>query len=298
MEGKYNILLCSKEIQFTEWFKQTITIAMHQHMITDYQLFTYNSVFPITNILYRNKLKYHVYFLDITEDNNLTIQLAELLRDLGIEDSIVFICNKISSSLAGYKVKVLDYLIKPVSQRELEQIIYYDYMNNYKTSYIFLNKNSNLFQINANNIACIEVYNRGIKIYLSKQSELLLLMQQADIKENINLKEKYIFYAEKISVFKKRLCEMTFFQCHQSYIINMNKAVSIRRYTAIVDNQTKEGKSVDISKSNWNKLKEAYLKNRQGYENNDLLLDDDLEMVSAGKIASLYPQLFPYIKNT
>lgn len=296
MNSQYNILLYSDDIQFIQWFKMTLQSAMNNCRITGYELSTFDSVFSVTNYVYKNKRKFHLYFLDISEKNNLTMKLAAFLRDLGIEDSIVYLCNSFHSGITGYKVKILDYLVKPISPIALEQIVYYDYQHNFKTNYILLTKNSNHFQINTNNIVYVEVYKRGVKIYMAKLSELVLLSQQPDVKENINLEEKYIFYSEKISEFKKRLSAKNFVQCHQSFIINVKKIVSLRRYTAIVDNRTKEGKRVDVSKNNWNMLSEVFLKSRQEFDENAPLLEEELDMVSSGKISRLYPQLFPTIK--
>lgn len=269
-----------------------ITDIMNLYHIKNYSICAFDDIYYVTNYVYVHKKKVHIFFLDIVQPKNIAISFASFLRNIGIQSSIVYISNEYISDTNRCKIKIVDYLIKPIDTEVIKNLLHYDYQCNFIGTYIYLNKNSNNYRIDINNIVCTEVSKRGIKIYFDKISELKRLSKSSELKKDINFEEKSLFYAEKISSFKYRLDHRYFIQCHQSFLINIKKIISLQRYHAIVDNGTNEGMYIDISKNNWKFVREAYdiLHKTSVMEN--YLTNSELEIVQAGSPQKLYPELF------
>lgn len=288
----YRILLYSEDTKFLEGLKSAITDIMNLYHIKNYSICAFDNIYYVTNYVYVHKKKVHIFFLDIVQPKNIAISFASFLRNIGIQSSIVYIGDEYISDTNRCKIKIVDYLVKPINIEVIKNLLYYDYQCNFIGKYIYLNKNSNNYRIDINNIVCAEVSRRGIKIYFDKISELKRLSKSLELNKDIDFEEKSLFYAEKISSFKYRLDNRYFIQCHQSFLINIKKIISLQRYYAIVDNGTNEGMYIDISKNNWKLVRESYDKIHKISGLDHFLDHTDLEMVQAGNPSTLYPELF------
>lgn len=282
MLTQYKILLYSNLPDDISFFKKnTLDISLKYNVVI--KLYIFSDINRLIKNIYFEHEKYDIYFINSNDKNISSVRLAELLRSSGIKKSIVYLLDNFSEDICGFKNNIMDYLLRPMNPRILEQLLIYDYQNHYLKSQILLNKNSNYFYLKLADFVFIEVYNRGIKIHTSNLDSLMLLSTKADLANDINLNEKSIVYSEKISDFIHRLDSLTFIQCHQSFIININKLISIRRYSAVLDNGSKNGVTVDISKRNWEALKKRVQASEMTTHNvNSLLSADDLERIAGG----------------
>ncbi|MGB8451389.1 MAG: LytTR family transcriptional regulator DNA-binding domain-containing protein [Anaerocolumna sp.] len=288
MENTYNIVIYDNNVDSITELKHMIDEIMFRNYICGYFVQSFSAKEELYKDIDMTGNRYDLYFLRISDKDNTIMNYAEILRNKNMEESIVYLTNNINCISNGYKVNILDYLFEPFKIDLLEKIILFDYENNFCSEYIRLQKNSNIFRIKMKNIVCVEVLGRGIRIYMSDLSDLNVIFRKLNLEEDIDIKERSIRYSDKLLEFKKKLNPNIFTQCHQSFIINLNKIVSIKRYCAIVDNGTESGKVVDISKKYWDYIRKRFIDNMnkntgQGY----MLLDKELNQVSGGKQESL-----------
>lgn len=287
MYSQYRILLFSSNPYDISILKNSIIDIVNRCHLMKCKLIIINDISSfIRNICFHLE-RYDIYFINSNDKDISPIRLAELLRNAGIKESIVYISDEFNENFCGYKNNILDYMIRPMNQDKLAQLLLYDYRYRFLKSRLLLNKNSNYFYLKLDQIVFVEVANRGIKIHISDFNYLCKLSEKAGLAGDIDLMDRSISYPEKISDFIKRLDPMTFIRCHQSFIINVDKLISIRRYSAVLDDGSKNGVIVDISKRNWEIIK----KHVQSKDLADadikekILSDPELEAAAGGNLS-------------
>lgn len=278
MNTHYRILLFSYNPEDVMMFQKIINDNMLENIMVPCELKICDGYSALSKCIFNGE-RYDIYFLDY--ENEFSLPLARMFANIGIHEPIVFITSNPICRSSAYNIKLLDYMFRPIDMSILKELLIYNYCNNTLTDKVLLNKKSNSFYLNPSNIVYIEVYGHGIKIYLSDLFELEILSHQLDLKNDINLKEKSVFYSETISKFKNRLNPVLFIQCHQSFIINLLKVVSIRRYSAILENSTNNGAIVNISKSKYNEVKNSFIQIDD--KKIQKLLDSELGLIAGGQ---------------
>ena len=160
-------------------------------------------------------------FLDIQMPGINGIETARRLRELECSTKIVFLTATADYALEGYDVQASGYLVKPVDQRKLCDLL----------QHIFWKTQRKRIEIKCGrqyrypccgDILYIESTNHRATIYLSDGSSINTI--------------------EKLSTLKERLDDPHFLQCHQSYLVNMQYIADIFK-NVILQN----GKEIPIS---------------------------------------------------
>lgn len=230
----YNIAICDDQIICGETLELSLDKIMSEYD-TVYNIDRYTSSNELLNVLKSGERSYDILFLDIMmgKDELSGIDVARNIRKFDDFTSIVFVTSSTEHVLDGYSVRALQYLIKPVDERILREVL--DYEQRIKKSYniIFKEKDSTR-RVSAPDIVHIETSGRNIKVVLKTEE----------------------FNAfNKISDAEKRLPVRDFVRCHQSFIVNINNIKEIRHGEAI----TILGNSVPVSRTKWSKVKKMFL---------------------------------------
>lgn len=149
------------------------------------------------------KVPIDLLFLDIELVSMDGIRLGRLIRN-ELEDpdiSIVYISSKSSYAMELFKIHPLDFLIKPISARDIEETI--------DEALRFYKKKNRIFEYRANGYDCRIPYRKIVYFYSENK------------KINMVALDNVIQFTGRIKELAGRLPE-NFIQIHQSYIINMD----------------------------------------------------------------------------
>lgn len=154
-------------------------------------------------------------FLDIQMPELSGIEFAKILPQ---QTRIVFTTAFQQYAVEGYKVKALDYLVKPISyeyflaaaQKALDwYIMSHRQQICIKDRFLFVKSDYKLVRVDFDNILYIEGLKDYVRFYLANGQKLMSLM-------NMKKLEDYLPRPE-------------FMRCHRSYIVHMSKVESIDR---------------------------------------------------------------------
>jgi DNA-binding LytR/AlgR family response regulator len=161
-------------------------------------------------------------FLDIQMPG---ITGTQFLKDLKIKPMVIFITAYKKYAVDGFELDVLDYLVKPVSferfLKSANKALTEEFnRSNWKSpcgDYIFVNAEYNLVKIIINDIVYIE----GMKDYI----KIFLVNSPRPVITRLSMK-----------VMEEFLSPVKFVRTHKSYLISVDKIISIRRNRILLEN--------------------------------------------------------------
>ncbi len=230
----YNIAICDDQIICGETLELSLDQIMSDYN-TAYKVDIYTSGTQLLSDLESKKKEFDILFLDILmgEDEMNGIDLAKKIRLFDDSTSIVFVTSSTDYVLDGYSVRALQYLIKPVDNKILREVLEYELKSKNNVSVVFKEKDSTR-KVPASDIVHIETSGRNVKVVLKD--------------------EEFNAY-NKISDVEKMLPAKDFIRCHQSFIININNIKEIRHGEAVSVLET----VVPVSRTQWSKVKRLFV---------------------------------------
>lgn len=230
----YNIAICDDQIICGETLELSLNQIMSDYN-TAYKVDIYTSGLELLRNLESKEKEYDILFLDILmgEDEINGMELAKKIRCFDDNISIVFVTSSTDYVLDGYSVRALQYLIKPVDNKILREVLDYELKNKNNVSVVFKEKDSTR-KVPASDIVHIETSGRNVKVFLKD--------------------EEFNAY-NKISDVEKMLPSKDFIRCHQSFIININNIKEIRHGEAVSIIET----VVPVSRTQWSKVKKLFV---------------------------------------
>lgn len=189
---------------------------------------------------YDDNKDYDILLLDIEMEKINGIELAEKVRKENERVQIIFITGFMDYMSYGYDVSALHYLIKPVSNDKLYQVLdkAVNVLSKKEQNIIIKAEGQNII-VKLNEIVYIESFGHYISIVTINNKEFM-------IKNGIN------------SFFKK--LDKNFFIPHRSYIVNLKYIKVITKSSVILD----DGKEIPIAKNNFEQLNKAFINYYKG----------------------------------
>ena len=178
---------------------------------------------------------YDIILLDIKMDDINGVELAHIIRETNPNVPIVFVTNMKEFAVAGYKVRAMHYLVKPIEKADLFECL--DRINQsagIKKYFLFGDLEKTL-----------RIPHEDI-IYISMYSHTATMVTAA---------KKYEF-RKTISQILEELDDSLFVKCHRSYIINMQHIKSISANDAMMLN----GDKVALSRNIAGKIYDMFVK--------------------------------------
>lgn len=179
---------------------------------------------------------YDVAFLDIIMDELDGMTLASIIKAKDEKTSIIFITSTEQYAVKGYRVKALRYILKPISENDMREILSYILKGYHKKEALVLKTCTGMRKVKIDKILYMEIMGRKTAVYTDEG--------------------KYV-YNGKIQDFCEKLDNGIFFRCHQSYVINLKRVFEIKRFQAVLDDE----RVVPVSRQYWDEFKAAFLKN-------------------------------------
>lgn len=189
---------------------------------------------------------YDVIFLDISMRGQNGMELARQIREKEKDVILVFVTSDASYVFDGYEVGAYRYLMKPVDEEKLWEIL--DYARTQKEveeeNYILVKKDSQSVRINLKDIIYIEAQKHYVNLCMEN-------------KESINIKTAF---TELLQETQEK--SDTILLTHRSYAVNIEKVVRIGRTECVIT----DGSVVPVSRSFYKEVNEAFIKYHLGRE--------------------------------
>lgn len=189
---------------------------------------------------------YDVIFLDISMRGQNGMELARQIREKEKDVILVFVTSDASYVFDGYEVGAYRYLMKPVDEEKLWEIL--DYARTQKEveeeNYILVKKDSQSVRINLKDIIYIEAQKHYVNLCMEN-------------KESINIKTAF---TELLQETQEK--SDTILLTHRSYAVNIEKVVRIGRTECVLSDSS----VIPVSRSFYKEVNEAFIKYHLGRE--------------------------------
>lgn len=177
------------------------------------------------DLMESNFSSFDAIFLDIDMPMMNGMEVAEKIRDNNEEINLIFITMIANYAIKGYKVKALDYILKPVPYFEFSLII--DKLllkkSKEKEQYFLIQAKNNMKKINYNDIFYFEMFNHDVYIHGKDEFSFRGTLKEIELRIN---KEQFV-------------------RCNNSFIINLQYVDEIKGDFVYL----KSGEKIEITKS-------------------------------------------------
>lgn len=195
---------------------------------------TFDDMLVMTKALTADDSAYDVLLCDILAVGMNGIEAAEELRKLGEKLPIIFISSTAEYALEGYRVHALRYLQKPIEMEKLREAVLEAYrLRGVAEECLKFQVGDRLYKIPYNEIRYLESQGRDTQVYTGTEM---------------------ICTHSKFSDMEKALPAEQFYRCHRSYIINLEYAKNLSRYSFL----TKDGVEIPVSQQLYNETKQRF----------------------------------------
>ena len=189
---------------------------------------------------------YDVIFLDISMRGQNGMELARQIREKERDVILVFVTSDASYVFDGYEVGAYRYLMKPVDEEKLWEIL--DYARTQKEveeeNYILVKKDRQSVRVNLKDIIYIEAQKHYVNLCMEN-------------KESINIKTAF---TELLQETQEK--SDTILLTHRSYAVNIEKVVRIGRTECVLSDSS----VIPVSRSFYKEVNEAFIKYHLGRE--------------------------------
>ncbi len=185
------------------------------------------------------KFDYDVIFIDISMKNMNGMELAKQIRADDKDVILVFVTSDPSFVFEGYEVDAYRYLMKPINDSKLFEILEYAGTRNLADhSCIVVRTDSRNQRIRLCDLLYIEVQGHYVDMHLADGRVVKVKSSFSDILSQVNAADGHLI------------------QTHRSYAVNLSHVVRIGRTECCMD----AGERIPVSKSAYRELNEAFIR--------------------------------------
>jgi DNA-binding LytR/AlgR family response regulator len=228
-----NIAVCDDEHQQTEYIKNLVAKWADENNIK-ITIDMFGSAENFKSAWSENKL-FDILLLDIEMDGQNGVELAKELRQSDTKLAIIFITGFADYMSEGYDVSALHYLMKPVKEDKLSEVLDKAVKNlTQSNKSIMLTVDGEIYRILLSEIRYIEAQNHYVTVKAVSR----------EYRAKMNLSE-----------IEKSL-DNSFFRCQRSFIVNLRFVYKITRTMIVLDNMAE----VPISRDMYEAANQALIK--------------------------------------
>lgn len=166
---------------------------------------------------------FDLLLLDVMLPGQSGIELARILRERQVHNSIILISSNREMAMLGYEVEAARYLAKPVKLERLREAVQFCYEQHQKSRGILLPADNGMRRVLPGDIYYIEIVGR---------------------KSRICQKENIWDTSVSISELEKIFSNYGFVRCHQSFLVNCHCVQIFNTSSMVLEN----GRSIPVSK--------------------------------------------------
>ncbi len=183
---------------------------------------------------YQEEKDYDIALLDIEMNGMDGVELAKQIRKENKDIQIIFITGFPDFISEGYEVSALHYLMKPVLQDKLSEVLDRAASNiSKKEKNVIFTVNGEVKRVSLADIISVEAF--------AHSSIVTAINEKFEVKSSISEIEE--------------LLDESFIRCHRSYIVGLRYIKSIFKTEITVDN----GDKIPLSRSNYNTVNQAFI---------------------------------------
>ena len=225
-----NIVICENDKNDQEFVRSKVVDILDDLNI-EYEIKIYNSG---ENLIEEYKRNADIILMDIQMDGIDGMETAREIRKVDDKVEIIFITSFVEYALEGYEVKAYRYLLKPVKDEDL------------KTSLINCLNDINLLK------KSIVIKEGDTRVKLSLKDIMYIEVQKNDI--TVHTLNGIYETKGTMSNFESEINSDTFIRCHKSYLVNLEYIKSIKRYTAILEND----EEIPLGRNKYKEVKDKF----------------------------------------
>ena len=180
--------------------------------------------------------RFDLIFLDILMEGMDGMETARRCRALSYEKKLIFLSSSRSYVFDAYDVEAFHYLLKPVDQEKLKNVLKRAAEKELRFSrdYIVVSRERQKRKVFLETVRYFEIKGRQIDVHEENGS---------------------FAYYEQMGALERQLEGKGFFRCHKSYLLNLKYVEVYNRQEAILDN----GEKIIIAKRRYDKFCQAIL---------------------------------------
>ncbi len=177
--------------------------------------------------------------LDIYMPQKLGTVAAKEIRALGSDGRIVFLTTSTAHALEAFRVDAMQYLVKPVMEKELFRVLdrFFVHIEEEQKKFLLLRIDGKICRVAVSDIVYCEAQGRYQCLYMADGRQLVLRMTMTEI---YGMLSDYQEFA-KVGI---------------SYIVNLEHIDSLNAQNICLDN----GKNIHLPRGAYQPLKELYFK--------------------------------------
>lgn len=229
---RINIAICDDAASEAAYLEQLITTwAQRKKQSVSISVYESAEAFLFT---YEENKSIDILLLDIQMKKMNGISLAKRLRAEGARLQIVFVTGHTDFIAEGYEVSALHYLVKPVKEDKLHEVLSRALETlEYTEPYLLVHTTEGQARILHREIQYIEAFAHATAVHTAKNS--------------YNVKAP-------ISELEDSLKD-GFFRCHRSYLVGLRYIQQITRTNVILDNS----KTLPLSRKSYEAVNNAFI---------------------------------------
>ena len=223
------ILICDDE----EAYVEILRAHVHEYMANRFVAHEIITSTDPTSVLHSGT-RFDLAFLDIQMAQMNGMELARKIRERNRRIQIAFLTGLPDFISEGYEVDALHYLIKPIQEKKLFQVLDRAALNLQQApKVVLLPINGRPVRIPTTDILYAEAFSHTILLHLSGGEESLR-MRMSDLQE---------------------LLGEDFYRCHRSYIVSLEHIRHLSRSAVFLDN----GQQIPLARSAYDGIHQAFI---------------------------------------
>jgi len=206
---KLNIIVFDGSPDHLAYLKQTIS---EYDTTESFEVQTYSDPFQLDRDL--KSIPVDIAFLDLSMDEANGIQLAQNIKGLNSEASIVFVAGQASFSVGAFEIHAIHYLVKPVMTYKIHAIL--DQVIASRMGRNTTKEMPHSFTVETR------------KRYVRLDYDQILYFEKDQRKVIVHTaNSSYDFYGTFKEIREMLDMKAAFIQCHQGFIVNIHKVMEL-----------------------------------------------------------------------
>ncbi len=235
----YTVAICDDEAVHLEKIKDMLETYQEQRTDCELEIECFISAEALLLRVREEGYEPDLLLMDIYLRKEFGIEAARELRSMGSKSQIVFITSSLDHALEAYRVQAVQYLVKPVDEEELFQLLdrVLEESRRERMRYLVLRTEGRLSRVAVDRIVFCEAQGKKQKMHLTDGEEVLLNMTMTEIFGMLSE------YPEFVKV-------------GASYIVNMEYIVNLNSRKLVMDTEM----SIHLPRGSYQPLREHYFK--------------------------------------
>ncbi len=235
----YLIAICDdeeKELDKTEYYLRS---WQQEHQEYEFKIERFDNPEELLWRIREEKYSPDLVFMDIYMPQKTGSMTAKELRDMGNDGSIIFLTSSKEHALEAFGVNAVQYLVKPVTEKELFPVIdrLLSGIEKRLKNYVLFRINGRDCRVAFENIVCCEAQGKSQRLYFSDGTYGQLRMTMTEIYGMLSGRPEFV-------------------RVGASYIVSLGHIDSISAQEICLDT----GKSIYLPRGAYQPLREQYFK--------------------------------------